>query len=77
MSPSKNRTIRIKRIVITQRKKEVAVLLPLQTESEDEPVLKLVAEGKAVWSGAKPSGLRSRIPCKGKNVSDAVIEDER
>ena len=66
-----------KRIVITERKKEVAVLLPLQIESEEERMLKLVTQGKAYWSGTKPSGLRSRISCKGKSVSDAVIEDRR
>ena len=65
------------RIVITERKKEVAVLLPLEMDSEEERMLKLVKKGTAFWSGAKPSGLRSRISNKGKSVSDAVIEDRR
>lgn len=65
------------RILITERKKEVAVLSPLEMESEEERILKLVKKGKASWSGGKPSGLSSRITYKGKSVSEAVIEDRR
>ncbi len=65
------------RIVITDRKKEVAVLLPLNMVSEDDRLLRLVQNGIANWSGKKPSSLSSRIISKGKSVSDAVIEDRR
>ncbi len=65
------------RIVITDRKKEVAVLLPLKMESEDDRLLRLVQNGIANWSGKKPASLSSRIISKGKSVSDAVIEDRR
>ena len=66
------------RIVITDRKKEVAVLLPLNMVSEEDRLLRLVQNGIAKWSGKKPSGsMPRRIPSKGKSVSDAVIEDRR
>ena len=65
------------RIVITDRKKEVAVLLPLNMVSEDDRLLKLVQKGIARWSGKKPRGMPRRIQLKGKSVSDAVIEDRR
>ena len=65
------------RIVITDRKKEVAVLLPLNMGSEDDRLLRLVQNGIASWTGKKPSGMPRRISSKGKLVSDAVIEDRR
>lgn len=65
------------RIVITDRKKEVALLLPLGRESEDDLILKLVKNGLVFWSGKKPSGLRPRVSSRGRSVSDTVIEDRR
>lgn len=63
--------------MIAERKKEVAVLLPLNMVSEDDRLLKLVQNGTARWSGKKPSGMPMRIFSKGKRGSDAVIEDRR
>ena len=64
-------------IVVTDRKKEVAILMPFEREAEEEKILRLVKGGIAYWSGAKPIGLEFRIRSRGRSVSDAVLEDRR
>ena len=61
-----------KRIIITDRGKEVAELAPLSPEIRG--LLRLCAEGKIRWVGGKPEGLRG-VTIKGKPISDTVLED--
>lgn len=65
------------RILVTDRKKELAIIVPWGTETDEEKVLQLIQRGVAHWSGGKPVGMPSRIASRGKSVSDAVIEDRR
>ena len=65
------------KIIITDRKKEVAVILPQGQESEYEELLQLIQRGLAHWSGGKPTGMPSRVKSKGKSVSSAVLEGRR
>lgn len=65
------------KIIITDRKKEVAVILPQAKETADERLLELIQRGLALWSGGKPTGMPSRVQSKGKPVSKAVLEDRR
>lgn len=65
------------RIVVTDRKKEVALIVPLGTGQEEDRVLELVRKGTAKWSGGKPAGIRSRIRVRGRKVSETVLEDRR
>ena len=65
------------RIIVTDRKKEIAVIMPLEKESEEEKIFQLIQCGMARWSGGKPRGMSSRIASRGKSVSKAVIEDRR
>ena len=66
-----------KKVVITDRKKEIAVIVPFRKVDEQEKILHLVREGLADWSGGKPRGMSARIRSKGKSVSEAVVEDRR
>jgi prevent-host-death family protein len=66
-----------KKVVITDRKKEIAVIVPFREADGQEKILQLVREGVADWSGEKPRGMSARIKSKGKSVSAAVIEDRR
>jgi prevent-host-death family protein len=63
------------RIVVTDRKKEVALLVPISRKTEEEEILELIQQGVAYWAGGKPTGMPSPIICKGRKVSEAVIED--
>jgi len=65
------------RIVVTDRKKEVAIIVPWGTEKDEDKMLQLIQRGVADWSGGKPAGMPSRIVSRGKTVSEAVLEDRR
>ena len=65
------------RIIVTDRKKEIAVIMPFEKATKEEKIFQLIQRGIASWSGSKPSGMTSRIASRGKSVSRAVIEDRR
>ena len=65
------------RIIVTDRKKEVAIIAPLREKPGDDKILRLMERGIAQWSGGKPRGLQPRIISKGGKVSAAVIEGRR
>jgi antitoxin (DNA-binding transcriptional repressor) of toxin-antitoxin stability system len=65
-------------VIVTERKRRVAILLPFQTEeNEKEQLVHLVRRGIVRWSGGRPKGLKRRILVAGKRVSEAVLEDRR
>jgi prevent-host-death family protein len=66
-----------KKVVITDRKKEIAVIVPFKKVDDQGKILQLVREGVADWSGENPRGISARIKSKGKSISEAVIEDRR
>ncbi|NQU64425.1 MAG: type II toxin-antitoxin system prevent-host-death family antitoxin [SAR324 cluster bacterium] len=73
-----DKTRRGEKIIITDRKKEVAFLLPfVGEESENEKLMSLVKEGFIEWKGSKPKGSVAKPLNTSLSVSDAVIEDRR
>ena len=64
-------------ITITDRKHDVALLLPLTGKKGEEKLMQLVQKGVADWSGGTPRGMLRRVAAKGRKVSEAVIEDRR
>ncbi len=65
------------KIVITEREKVIAAIVPVERADEDSRLLSLVKEGFAIWKGGKPVGSRQPIKIKGKTVSEIVIEERR
>jgi prevent-host-death family protein len=65
------------KVIVTERRKQVAVIMPLGLETEEDKILQLIQKGTATWSGAKPKGMMNRIKVRGKSVSEAIIEDRR
>ena len=65
------------KIVVTDRKKEIAVIIPFEKASKEEEIFQLIQRGLAYWSGGKPLGMKPRITSRGKSVSRAVIQDRR
>lgn len=61
-------------IVITDRGKEVALVIPVSRERN--AVKHLVESGKAVWAGGKPAGVKG-IKAKGGTISKTVLENRR
>ncbi len=62
------------RIVITDRGREVAELVPLSNARKT--MNKLRETGRVKWNGGKPKGLRG-IKVRGKPVSETMLEDRR
>jgi len=65
------------RIVVTDRRKEVALIVPIGMGKEEEKVLELIRKGMADWSGEKPAGIRPRIRVRGKKISETVLDSRR
>jgi prevent-host-death family protein len=65
------------KIVITEREKVIATIVPVERASEDSQLLSLVKEGFAVWKGGKPAGSEHPVKIKGKTVSEIIIEERR
>ncbi|MBA2321468.1 MAG: type II toxin-antitoxin system prevent-host-death family antitoxin [Deltaproteobacteria bacterium] len=61
-------------LVVTSRDEPVAVLRGLATGAPDG-IERLIAEGRATWSGGKPIGAAVQLSGAGKSVSGLVIED--
>ena len=61
-------------IVITERGKEVAMVIPISPERR--LVSKLMKSGKATWLGGKPDGMTG-IHVSGDSISDTILEERR
>ena len=59
-------------IVVTERGKEVAIVIPFSPERR--LVSKLMKSGKATWSGGKPKGMTG-IHVRGASISDTILEE--
>jgi len=44
------------KILVTERKKIIATIVPMERTNEDSILLSLVKEGFAKWNGGKPTG---------------------
>lgn len=62
-------------IVITDRKTEVALVIPLSKERR--LIRALMVSGKAHWRGGKPSGIKGGIVMKGPSLAETVLEERR
>ncbi len=65
------------KVVITERKKVIATIVPVGRPDDDSLLLSLVKEGFAAWKGGKPKGGRHPVRTKGKTLSQIVLEGRR
>lgn len=77
LSRQLKRVQRGSRLTITDRGKPIAVLSPAEPQADAAWAWRMVAEGKASWSGGKPRGLTPPVSGQGKPTSEMVIEDRR
>ena len=61
-------------IIITDRGREIAELVPLSRARR--AMNKLREGGRVKWNGGKPKGLRG-IAVRGKSVSETMLADRR
>lgn len=64
-------------IMVTERGKVVATIVPAQEHPDVEKLKKLARRGLGTWKGGKPKGVSRPIVVKGKPVGDIVLEDRR
>lgn len=65
------------RLTVTERGRPIARLVPVEQPDDLAWLHKMVAEGRAHWSGGKPQGAKNPPRIRGKLASDMVIEDRR
>jgi prevent-host-death family protein len=65
------------RLTITDRGRPIAVLSPAEPQVDAAWAWRLVAEGKASWSGGKPRGLNPPVEGRGIPTSQFVLDDRR
>ena len=64
------------RILITDRKKPLAVITAINNSQENEMIKQLADTGLVYWTGGKPCGAVPRIRSR-RSMSEAVLEDRR
>lgn len=77
LSQQLKRVQRGSRLTITDRGRPIAVLSPVEPQANAAWAWRLVAEGKASWSGGKPRGLNPPVRGRGTPTSQMVLEDRR
>jgi antitoxin (DNA-binding transcriptional repressor) of toxin-antitoxin stability system len=64
------------RLMVTERGKSIATISPVKAPPDVDWAHRLVAEGRAHWSGGKPVGAQRPVRVAGAGtVSGAVLED--
>jgi prevent-host-death family protein len=64
-------------IVITERGKILATIVPAKEDAVGDKLKKLARSGLGTWRGGKPKGASRAVVIKGKPVADIVLEDRR
>jgi antitoxin (DNA-binding transcriptional repressor) of toxin-antitoxin stability system len=65
------------RLLVTERGRSIATINPLEPAGDVDWAHQLVAEGRAHWSGGKPTGSKRPAKITGRTASSIVIEDRR
>jgi len=63
-------------VVVTNRGRDVALIIPLETPDNYSRLMEMVKEGLAAWEGGKPTAPEP-IAASGKHASEIIIEDRR
>ena len=64
------------RLTVTERGRSIASISPIDVPADLAWAHRLVAEGRAHWSGGKPVGCPRPVRANGaRTVSTAVLED--
>ncbi len=64
-------------IVVTERGRSVARIVPVKPASLKRALKPMLREGSVRWSGGKPRGASRRPMIRGRTLADQVKEDRR
>ena len=62
-------------LLVTDRGRGIATIMSVNESRVRQKALQLVRQGKLDWGGGKPTGLKHRVPCRGKSLSQTIRED--
>ena len=65
------------RLLVTERGRLIATINPVEPQVDVDWAHQLVTEGRAHWSGGKPTGAKRAAKIVGKTASSIVLEDRR
>jgi prevent-host-death family protein len=65
------------RILVTERKKEVAMIIPCEALRQETDLFALVERGMASWKGGRPLGMSPRAVSQTGEASQVVVADRR
>jgi prevent-host-death family protein len=65
------------RLLVTERGRSIATISPVEASVDIEWAHQLLAEGRAHWSGGKPTGARNPVSLSGKRTASAVVLENR
>lgn len=66
------------RLLVTERGRSIATISPVETPADLAWADEFVAEGRARWSGGKPTGAGRPVSLSGRrSASSVVLEDRR
>lgn len=64
-------------IIVTERGRSVARIVPALSSHFKQALEPLLREGAVRWSGGKPRGARRKPVLCGRTLSEMVVEDRR
>ena len=65
-------------LLVTERGRSIATINPIEAPADVTWANELVAEGRAHWSGGKPTGAKHPVGLSGRrSASSVVLEDRR
>lgn len=65
------------RLVVTDRGRPIAIVIPPESAPDEEGLRGMVREGLARWAGGKPGGAARPARLKGRPIHETVLEDRR
>lgn len=65
------------RLLVTERGRSIATISPVETPADLTWASQLVAEGRAHWSGGKPTGATNPVSLSGKRAASSVVLEDR
>lgn len=65
------------RLLVTERGRSIATINPVEATADVDWAHQFVAEGRAHWSGGKPTGAKRPAQTTGRTASAIVLEDRR
>ncbi len=65
------------RLLVTERGRSIATISPVEAPADLTWATRLVADGRAHWSGGKPAGAARPVALSGRRLASSVVLEDR